>query len=804
MAKVYPLDFEERIGFASIRQIIADLALCSLGKEGVLQSHFSSDRKSISLNAVRLSEFKSLLFLDRPFPQEGYADFSDTAKIISRVDGVVGLEELHTLRAALNAVLEIQRYLAPRKEAYPQLVTLSESYESPQEVIKLLNQIVAPDGTMLDNASPALLAIRKRLQANKNAVEKRLNALLSSAIKAEILPAETKFSMRNGRLVLPVPAGKKAHFKGVVQGRSASEQTLFIEPFEALEAANDIEELLEREREEMNLILCNLCENLRAEEYGLADWCAFLATFDTLRAKALFAVDAGGAMPIISERAELYLREAVHPQLLLTLRKQGKTAVPLSLQLAEKRMLIISGPNAGGKSVCLKTAAISVYMLQCGFLPLVKENSEMGIFKSVMINIGDAQSMANDLSTYSGHLAAMRYFIRSADEHSLCLIDELGSGTEPLAGGAIAEAILEELIESDAISIITTHYSNIKGFATKHTKAINGAMRFNLATMEPTFELEIGMPGSSYAFEVAARIGLPQEIVNRAKEIAGEDYINLEKQLRAVNREKRAWRKRSEKARQDAKKAEMLRENLENATAQIKEQERETIKKARKEAEAILRESNRIVEQTIREIKEANAEKEGTKKARRKLQEHTQQNRQALADMAPKLTQDRQEESASTTLRVGSKARIVGSESIGEVVTLGEKSAVLAMGSMLTTLPIERLEPISETQYKKINHANSSRPQNEMQRNIAKRRLNFQPEIDIRGVRGEEAIHATEQLIDDAIMMKADQVRILHGKGNGILRDIIRDYLKGLPGITWYGDESEELGGAGITVVKFH
>lgn len=800
--RVYPRDFEQKIGFAVIREQIGALALSEKGREGVMMSQFSSDKVYVSSVQHRLSEFKTILMLDAPFPAEGYGDESEALRRLRYPDQSLLLEELHRIGQALTALTAIQQYFEAR-DGYPALGALASSVPSFAMQREAIARIVTPSGGLRDDASPRLQQLRSQISAREENIARRLSAILSSAQREGMSPDGASPTLRGGRPVIPILATYRKRFAAVVQDRSSTGQTLYVEPYEVIEIQNDIDDLRQAEQEEIVRLLKELSNVLRPDAPTLIEAMQILTQFDVLRAKALFAVRVGGSMPILVDTPTLYVREAHHPLLLQTLRQQGRECVPLTVSLGtEGRILIISGPNAGGKSLSLKTVATAVYMLQCGFLPLVGENSEMCLFSDLLIDIGDAQSIENDLSTYSSHLLAMRYFLEHATSRSLCLIDEFGAGTDPLAGGAIAEAILEKLLSSMTLAIITTHYSNLKGMASKYEGIINGAMQFDISTMRPQYRLEIGSPGSSYAFEIAHRMGLPADVTLRAEEIAGEDYINLERQLRQVAKDRRYWLRKREEMRRKSQETQRLQERLSAENDAVKERQRQIIEKARVEARTILRESNRIIEQTIREIKEKQAESSATKAARVRLAEHSAVNDDELAKVEVPATAAGLCEENVARIVVGSKVRLIGTDSMGEVVTLNARTAVVSLGQMLTTVNVSRLESVSASDYRKATRVGSSRALvSDAAKEINVRRLNFSARIDIRGYRGEEAISAVQQLIDDACIVGQKQVSILHGKGNGVLRERIRTALRGMPIVESYGDAAEDLGGAGITEV---
>ncbi len=577
------------------------------------------------------------------------------------------------------------------------------------------------------------------------------------------------------------------------------------------------------ERREIIRILVDFADNIRPYLPELLSAYDFLGTIDFIRAKALFSVEYHGAKPILKNSTGTYLRQAKHPILLKSLKREGKEIIPLDIEVNQQnRILLISGPNAGGKSVCLKTFGLLQYMLQCGFLPCALENSEMGIYRGIFIDIGDEQSIENDLSTYSSHLLNMKHFLRNAQKETLVLIDEFGAGTEPMAGGAIAEAILQQLCDVGAFGVVTTHYSNLKHFAANTDGIINGAMLFDNAKIEPLFKLEIGKPGSSFAFEIARKIGLPDTVLNDAGSKVGEDYITFEKHLREISRDKRYWEKKRDNIRIANKKTEEYQDKLEKELAVLKEQRKEILANAKKEAQAILADANKQIENTIRAIKEANAAKEQTKQVRveldkfkkeveeinvhdesidRKIEQiKRRQERKQQQKNDPKTVESVPEKEDLKVIGVGDKVRIAGQSLMGEVVSLSNQSASVAFGNMITVVQLDRLEKISTNEFRKANKT-LEQPSTGTGFDTYKRRLNFKSDIDIRGYRADEAIEAAQDLIDDALMLSISRVRILHGKGNGILRQVIRDYLRNAPGVKSYADEHIEFGGSGITVV---
>jgi DNA mismatch repair protein MutS2 len=614
--------------------------------------------------------------------------------------------------------------------------------------------------------------------------------------------------MRDGRLVIPVNPAFKRKIKGIVHDESASGKTVYIEPSEVVEANNRIRELESEERREIIRILTEFADYLRPFLPDLAVSYDFLAEIDFIRAKARFALQINAIMPSLENRPLMDWVQAVHPLLYLSFQKQNRKVVPLDITLDEtNRILIISGPNAGGKSVCLKTAGLLQYMVQCGLLIPLKENSRVGIFRDIFIDIGDEQSIENDLSTYSSHLNNMKFFLKNCNEQSLLLIDEFGSGTEPQIGAAIAQSLLHRFNERKAFGIITTHYQNLKHYANEHEGVINGAMLYDRHEMQPLFQLSIGNPGSSFAVEIARKIGLPEEVIAEASEIVGSDYINMDKYLQDISRDKRYWERKRDEIRRERKRIEELSEKYQSSLDEISAQKKLILAQAKEEAEKLLSETNVKIEQTIRQIRETQAEKEKTKQVRQTLNEFKE--KVAAADLNPadvsktgkKVTHRtkkpvRVAESISAPFVLGDVVRMKGQTTVGEILEINDKKAVVAFGMIKSSVGLEKLERVSNNQLKKEQKKSSNTSDL-----MYEKKLNFKPDIDVRGMRGDEALQAVMYFIDDAIQLNISRVRILHGTGTGALRQIIRDYLRTVNGVARFGDEHVQFGGAGITVV---
>lgn len=815
---IYPERFEQKVGFDKVRVLTAAKCLCALGVERVEQAAFSADLRLVCDRLQQVAEMREiLLFSNTTLPTDGFHDLSGPLACIGADGTWLAEAELLQLRHSLGTVAAVAAFLKRNEQRFPALNAMSFGVSEFPEVMRLIDSVIDKFGRMKDNASPELADIRRSLAAKQASVAKVVQQVLRQALSAGIVDAEVQPSMRDGRLVIPVASANKRRLKGIVLDESATGRTVFIEPIEVVEANNDIRALEHEERREMTRILMLVADELRPLLPDIRGAFDFLGHIDFVRAKALFAIEFDGAMPIVQPHPGTYLRQAKHPILMRSLKQEGKSVVPLDITLNKQgRLVIISGPNAGGKSVCLKTVGLLQYMMQCGFLPSVLENSEMGIYESIFIDIGDEQSIENDLSTYSSHLLSMKHCLARANGRSLVLIDEFGAGTEPTAGGAIAEAILRRLCQQGAYGVITTHYSNLKHLATNTDGLVNGAMMFDNARIEPLFRFELGEPGSSFAFEIARKIGLPEQVITEAEATVGSDYVTFEKLLREVARNKRYWERKRDNIRQSNKRTEELEEKLERELSNIKDERRRIIAEAKAEAKALLSKSNQQIEQTIRTIKEANAERESTKEVRRHLQSlktEVDSTVETDANIDRKMEQirrrqERKQQRAqqqvdkptipSRPIALGDKVRVEGHDLIAEVVSIDGRSATVALGNLLTSVRIERLSHAADAPKA---HKPITRPQTGLGFDTYQRRLNFCSDIDIRGYRADEAISAVQNLVDEALMFGIDRVRVLHGKGNGILRQVVRDYLRNAPGVRSFADEHIEQGGAGITVV---
>ncbi len=773
-------------------------------------------------------EFCRILREEESFPSDHFYDLRSALKKISIEGRFLEESELFDLKRSLETVRAIVQFFKKKEEThYPLLKRKTAQVSVFPYIYERIDAILGKTGKIRDNASPALAQIRKTILELQSNVTKRLHSILKQAQKEGFVDSDASVSIRDGRAVIPVLSYNKRKIKGIVYDESASGKTSYVEPNEIVEMNNEIRELEYAERREIIRILTEFSNDIRPYLPELSSSYDYLGEVDFIRAKALLALEFNALRPEIHDAPLIQWNRAVHPLLQQALKRENRKIVPLTIGLDDKNhILLISGPNAGGKSVCLKTVGLLQFMLQCGLLIPVNESSKAGIFGQIFIDIGDEQSLENDLSTYSSHLLNMKHFVKNSDENTLILIDEFGTGTEPMLGGAIAEAILGELNRRQAFGVITTHYTNLKHFASSNEGIINGAMLYDSQNMTPLFQLETGKPGSSFAFEIARKIGLPEDILEKATEKVGKKHIDFDRNLRKINRDKRYWEVKREKIRRVEKTLDGMADNYEAGLQDIKKLRKEILEKARKDAEALLADVNKKIENTISEIRKSQAEKEKTKQAREKLENlKNEVEKKSSADdkqIAAKIEKLRQQEEKRNRNRPaeskrkpenkerkkpvepqpGDKVRITGQDTIGDLIELNEKNAVVAFGQLITTLPRKQIERVSSNEAKKLEKKARSGSGVRILSSFSEERLNFKPEIDLRGQRAEEAISRIQEFIDRAIMFEAPQLRILHGKGHGILKENIRSYLRSEPMVSSFRDEHVDLGGAGITVVE--
>ena len=827
------MGLEQKIGFDRVRGKIGGKCSTDYARGKVESEQFSTDRGEILLRLALVDEMRLICMFEDSFPSGGYYDTKEFLLPLQSEAVSIDLPSLKILRVSLDTLRRILTFFSNCKDdLYPALRRLSSSVTYYPEIGKAIDAILDRDGQVRDSASPELAEIRRTLKAKEGTISKRIAAILKNAQAEGIVDPEADVSIRDGRVLIPVAASNKRKLQGIVYDESATGKTAFIEPLEVIELNNQVRELQFEEQREIARILQRFTDFLRPYLDSLVAASEYIGEMDFIRAKALVALDMRAGLPVISQEGSLMLRSARHPLLEASLRREGKDVVPLTLTLTnEKRILLISGPNAGGKSVCLKTVGLLQYMFQWGLLIPSSEISEMVIFDNIFIDIGDNQSIENDLSTYSSHLKNMGEILSHATARSLVLIDEFGSGTEPAAGGAIAEAVLAQLDAMGVYGVITTHYTNLKLYAEASRSVANGAMLFDGAAIRPLFKLEQGMPGNSFAFELARKIGLPEDIIKDAEERAGSDFVNIERNLRKIAKNKRVLDEKLAHIRTTDKTLESLTDRYEKELGDIKALKKSILDEARREAEEIIAGANKQVESTIRRIKEAQAEKEKTKAARQELKtfrEEIGREKQSEADEAieRKMQQiiarrereaerkaRRGEQAAKDVskpapkkeedpLKVGDKVRLKDNDMVGEVTQISAKSISVIVGNIVSKIAPGKIEKISNQQFKDRTRA-TFRPVNHFDTSsISARRLNFKPSIDIRGERLQAALEIVQSFIDDATMVGVGEVTILHGKGNGVLREEIRKYLRTVPSVLSFADEDLSRGGAGITVVK--
>ncbi len=827
---IYPDNFEAKLYFSRIREMIRESCLCEMGRERVDGMSFSSGYEELM---VWLKQTNEMMHIGRDDAEMPVGHFFDLRKPLKklRVEGLfLVTSELFDLRRSLGAVRDILRFIHSKEQnEYPSLFKLSAGVMVHPEVLDKIDGILDKQGEIKDHASPELARIRRTIHARQSSISGKITAIMKRARQEGLVEADSVVSVRDGRAVIPVSSANKRKIPGIVQGESATGKTSFIEPAEIVEINNEIRELTYAEKRELARILAEMSTFLRPYRDELLAVFDFIGEIDFIRAKARFSQSINAIVPPVNPGTSFIWESAVHPLLYLQNKASGKEVVPLDIELNERqRLLVISGPNAGGKSVCLQTVGLLQYMLQCGLPVPVKEGSVMGVFNRIFMDMGDEQSIENDLSTYSSHLLNMKYFLRYSDDHTLLLIDEFGTGTEPMLGGAIAETVLDYLNRKRVYGVITTHYTNLKHFASEHEGIINGAMLFDTHRIQPLFKLEMGQPGSSFAFEIAHKIGLPDEVLSHAKNLLGEDHINFDKHLREIIRDKRYWEQKRESIRERDKKLENLTVRYEQDVEKLKMERTQILEEARRDAKKLLSNTNREIENTIRGIREAQADKEKTRLLRKELEDFRKNTEAPVDDALPdkfnhkagkikerrkrKVQEKRagiEQETTSSSAKteeikpivVGDMVKLEGQAIPGEVLEVIGSEALIAFGQITTKVKLSRLKRVSRNTYKKeIRQASSV--SSLLASRMKDKKLSFKPDIDVRGMRGEEAVDRVLAHLDDALLCNAETVKILHGKGNGILRQMIRQHIDILTYVKNYHDEDIRFGGSGITVVE--
>ncbi|MCQ2066665.1 MAG: Smr/MutS family protein [Bacteroidaceae bacterium] len=835
---IYPDNFEVKTGFSEIRQMLEERCICTLGRQRVQEMSFMTEYDAIGLQLALTSEMMRIMQEGIAFPDRDFHDVRESLSHIRVIGTWMDEAELLQLWRSLETISAIVSFLRDdgHRDSYPHLCALSDDVAVFPQIAGNISRILTKFGKIKDNASPELYRIRMDLANTQFSIGRILGNILKQAQADGLVDKDAAPAMRDGRLVLPVAPALKRRIHGIVHDESASGKTVFIEPEEVVEANNRIRELEADEKRELIRILSATADSIRPDIPNILQSYEFLADIDFIRAKARLSMDFDATVPILERKPCIDWVQAVHPLLRISLARHDRQVVPLDLRLDSKNsILLISGPNAGGKSVCLKTAGLLQYMLQCGLPVPMRYNSHAGVFKSIFIDIGDEQSIEDDLSTYSSHLLNMKNMMKYCDRSSLILIDEFGSGTEPNIGGAIAEAVLMRFNRSRTFGVITTHYQNLKQYADSNDGIMNGAMLYDRHLMQPLYILQTGNPGSSFAVEIARKIGLPEDVITDASEIVGREYINADKYLQDIVRDKRYWENKRQNVHQLEKHLDEQIARHEKELDDLDKERRGILKEAREKADQILKDSNAVIENTIRTIREAQADKELTKMARQELtvfketledrtgsaeaedrilrqmerirqsQERRRQrreNKEKKSGPVPAVPKPEPEPKAGGHVRfnVGDTVRLKGQTAVGNVSKVDRGSVTVEFGNITTTVKADRLEhsePVRSSALNKSYTYMSEQTHSE----ISRRKLDFHTDIDVRGMRGEEAIQTVMHFIDDATLIGMSRVRILHGTGNGILRQLIRQYLNTASGVKSFQDEHIQFGGSGITVV---
>ena len=841
---VYPDIYEHKVGFDEIRQMLSDRCICPLGVQLVGEMGFQTEFDVIDRQLDQVVEFMRIVQEGKAFPDQNFHDLREPLSRIRVIGTWLDESELLCLWRSLETISGMVEFLTREENQglYPNLTALAQDVMVFPTITQSISRILTKFGKLKDNASPELYRIRMDLANTSFSISRILGSILKQAQSDGLVDKDAAPTMRDGRLVLPVAPALKRKIRGIVHDESASGKTVFIEPEEVVEANNRIRELEADEKREVMRILISFTDSLRPQIPSILDSYAFMARIDFIRAKARLSIDFDACKPVLERKSVIDWVMAVHPLLKLSLAKHDKTVVPLDLALdAKNSILLISGPNAGGKSVCLKTAGLLQYMLQCGLPVPMRPNSHAGIFKSLFIDIGDEQSIDNDLSTYSSHLLNMKNMLKYADNRSLILIDEFGSGTEPGIGGAIAEAVLKRFNQNRVFGVITTHYQNLKQYADSNDGIKNGAMLYDRHLMQPLYILQIGNPGSSFAVEIARKTGLPEDVIEDATQIVGRDYVNADKYLQDIVRDKRYWENKRQNVHQLEKQLDQQIEQHRQELESIEKERKSIMREAKERADQLIQDSNAMIENTIRTIKEAQADKELTRLARQELtdfketiesrqadseqEQQIQRKMQRILESQERRRKRKQEErskpktsaqqtslqelpSAGQTqsgrqsqFRPGDTVRMIGQTAVGEIVKISRNDVTVSFGQITSIVKAERLEhaardPQPHSAVKAYTYMSK-----QTHDDIYNRKLAFKPDIDVRGMRGDEAIQTVMHFIDDATLIGMSRVRILHGTGNGILRNLIRQYLHTVPAVQDYHDEHIQFGGHGITVV---
>ncbi len=799
---LYPSNLEEKIGFDKIKQAIRKKCTGEYGQSYVDNIKFSSDFELIRKLLNQTDEFVRILQSGLPFPGGEYYNIRKHLVKASKIDAYLSDEEFHELKLTISKTEELLKFFKKYHDQFEHLTLLTVGVYLNPQLLYSINKVIDESGKIRSSASDELIKIRGKIQELEFKVRGKLERILRKFIKDGYSSEEVNITIRNGRLVIPVRAEYKRTVGGFIHDESASGQTAFIEPSSLVELNNDIRDLYYKEKREIIRILISLTDLIRPEVDNLRKCYEFVGLMDFIKAKALYAIELKAILPELMNTAKIEWLQARHPILYMTHQLSGKPVVPLDITLShENRILVISGPNAGGKSVCLQTVGLIQFMLQCGLLVPLLEGSKTGIFQRIFIDIGDEQSLENDLSTYSSHLMNMNSFLKFATKKTLFLIDEFGTGTEPQFGGAIAEAILKELSKKRSFGIITTHYTNLKKFAEKTHGVVNGAMRFDITKMEPLFELQIGKPGSSFALEIAGKIGLPQEIIQYAKQGIGTSHVNFERLLGELEQEKKEFEVQKRNLSEKESKYSKLVKEYDILKGELEKNRNKAIKDAKQEANNIISKANKEIEKTIRLIKEAKADKEKTRKIRKNLEEFKESIKPSEPPIEKELIKKPRIQVIEGDIEIGDFVRIVDQGSTGQVLNIKRNTAEVAIGDLKSNIKVSRLEKIAKKEYSVRQGKGSKSTSQIISSDLNEKLKFFETTLDLRGKRAEEALTILNHYLDEALLLSMNEIRILHGKGDGILRDVIRAHLSQIDYIDGVYDEDVERGGSGISIV---
>lgn len=817
---IYPKDFEAKIGFLPLREIISEFCETPMGKKLVDEMGFSSNRNEIINKLKMVKEMKEIMTSSILLPEDCFYDILPWVKETQAPGSFMSAERLYKCAVTFVAMKNILDFFSREGEddSFKRFDVLRSEFSSFPEFDSLVTEIfrcIEKDGEIKDNASPALYEIRCEMDSVSKSMHKVMHKIMDESMRLGLIDRDVSPAMRDGHLVIPVSAANKKGISGILHDTSATGKTFFIEPAAVVEIGNRLRELEQKEQQEITAILIKLTSLISPDLKMITAGCNLLAKYDFIKAKARFAIETEGEMPIIEVEPEIDWFHAVHPGLLLSLRKHGREVVALNLNLnKEKRILIISGPNAGGKSVTLKTVGTVQYMMQCGLLPTLYSNSHMGIYRDVFIDIGDEQSMENDLSTYSSHLTNMKFFLQKASSRSLILADEIGSGTEPQIGAALAQAIIQQLGRNGCFGVITTHYQNLKVFAENEEGFVNGAMLYDRQHLRPTFQLAIGQPGSSFALEIAKNIGIQSSVLDSAKEIVGTDYVDSEKFLLDIQRDRKYWKKKRIDIKEKESRLNKILEEYEIAISELKEKRSQILKAAKEEAKDILSGANSQIERSIHEIRKSQADREKAKAVRKELDDYkksleiSSNESQFLPDSLKPLKHKSRKKNIekrnpealiSREFEKGDYVKMENGGVVGQIISIEGKKAEVAFGGLRMKVDINKLQ-LTKKPKEMLKNSVVGFTTNDCE--SRQRQLNFKQKLDVRGMRADEALQAVTYFIDDAIQFNIGKVMILHGTGHGVLREMIRNYLKSSPVVKNFYDEDVRFGGAGITIVE--